>query len=664
MKKLQLVTLSIALTACSMLSGQTLRDSTYTIKESFISASRKSRLPKTGTGSIEFSAGMINDTPSLFGEPDLVKTIQLLPGVKAGTEGFSGIYVRGGGPDENLMLLDGIPLFTPGHMLGLFSVFQDEAVDKVILNKGSFPARSGGRVSGIIDVMTVDGDTERLNGSFGAGLLTDSFHLDGPLAKGRTSFSVSGRGMHTLMMEGALRAFKVPANYYFNDLHAKVTHMTGPSDGISVSFFRGRDRLRYKEDRERTVISWGDDAESARWMKRWSDGLRSEMVVGRSSYKMDVRQKASDNAVDGIHSGMEDLVAKVCFIDESVPGHEFCFGTELTRHLFTPGADGDTAHKEKFKVRGYETAVHADDVFRIGDRIFLTSGIRMVLFSSRGFTALSPEPRLSVSFRTGGHLEARVSYSRMSQFLHLLSPSMTTLPIDIWVPVTKRTGPVYSDLASACLAMNWPSGWGIDLECYWKSMKNIIEYKDGIMFVDDYGTWEDQTAVGKGRSYGLEVLVRKGSGKTTGWIGYTLSKSERRIPDGSVSGGKWFPCRYDCRNDISLVLNRKIGKHWDAGMTWTYTDGGAMTVPEKDGSMPRRGNVRLPPSHRLDLNLRRHKPKRRGSGQWNFGIYNAYNRKNPNIVIPAFDEADGGPGSVKIVSILPIIPSVSYTRVF
>ena len=621
-----------------------------------VSAFRKSKLPEAGTGNIEISGAMVKNTPVLLGEPDLLKTIQLLPGVKSGIEGLSGIFVRGGGPDENLMLLDGIPLCSSGHMLGVFSIFQDEAVDKAVLYKGDFPAMFGGRASGIIDVKTSDGAKDKMNGSIGVGSLTDKFHLEGPIASGRTTISVSGRGMHTFLMEGAVRTFKLPANYYFNDLHAKVSHRIGSNDGISVSFFRGMDKLHYKEDKELTNLSWGNKAESVRWVRNWNPGLRSEVVLGRGFYRMDIKQKADGFDPEGYRSGLEDLVAKAGFTIESVLGHEFSLGTDLTRHVFTSS--------DRFTVRGYETAVYAEDRFSLGEYIYIAAGLRTAVFKSGDYSAISPEPRLSTAFKPSGSTEAKVSYSRMSQYIHLLSPSMTTLPIDIWVPVTERTRPVFSDLVSAGLGTDLSPGWRINLEGYWKSMKNIIDYKDGVMFVDEFRTWEDQTVVGEGRSFGMELLIRKSTGKTTGWIGYTLSKSERRFPDGSISGGEWFPCRYDCRNDVSLVLNRRIGEKWNAGLTWTYTDGGALTVPDKDGNMPRRGNVRLPPSHRLDLGFRRHKVVKHGEAIWNFGIYNAYNRKNPNIVFHVSDEESDGPGSLKIVSILPIIPSVSYTRVF
>ena len=664
MKKLLLMSFIFALASCFIMAGQTRRDSTLTIKESLVTAIRKTKLPEAGNGEIEIPRTMVKNTPALLGEPDLVKTIQLLPGVKSGTEGLSGIYVRGGGPDENLLLLDGIPLCSSGHMLGVFSVFQDEAVDRAILHKGDFPARFGGRVSGIIDICTSDGDPDRINGRIGIGTLTDKFHLEGPVVKGRTAFSVSGRGMHTLLMDGAVLAFKLPANYYFDDLHAKVSHRIGPDHGISVSFFRGLDKLRYREDKERTDLGWGNNAESIRWTRNRDRGLSSDVILGRGSYRMGIKQKTDGFKPEGYRSGLEDLVAKAGFKTVSVPGNELSFGADMTRHVFSPGTDNGSMAGKSLIVKGFESAAYAEDRFGIGENLSFKAGLRAAIFSSGSHTTFSPEPRLSVTFNGSEPLKATVSYSRMSQYIHLLSPSLTTLPIDIWVPVTKKTGPEFSDLISAGIAMNPAPGWRINLEGYWKSMDNIIEYKDGIMFVDDFSTWEEQTATGKGRSYGLELLICKSSGKTTGWIGYTLSKSERRFPDGSVSSGEWFPCRYDCRNDVALVLNRRIGENWNAGLTWTYTDGGAMTVPDKDGNMPHRGNVRLPPSHRLDLGFRHHKARKHGEGIWNFGIYNAYNRKNPNIVFYVSDEENDGPGSLKIVSILPIIPSASYTRVF
>ena len=375
MKKLHLISSIFALGSCCVLAGQTRRDSTWTIKESTVTAYRKSTLPEAGTGNIEITGALVKTTPALLGEPDLLKTIQLLPGVKAGTEGLSGIYIRGGGPDENLMLLDGIPLCGSGHMLGVFSVFQNEAVDKATLHKGCFPARFGGRASGIMDVRTVDGNTDNINGTLGAGLLTDNFHLDGPIVKGRTSFSVSGRGMHTLMMEGAVRAFKLPANYYFHDLHAKISHRIGENDGISVSVFRGMDRLHYMEDRERTTLNWGNKAGSLRWTKSWNRGLKSDVIVGRSSYKMDIDQKAEGYDPEGYRSGLEDLFAKAGFKVRSLPGHELSFGSDMTRHVFAPGTDGSPAARKRSVVRGWETAVYAEDIFNAGESVSVAAGI-------------------------------------------------------------------------------------------------------------------------------------------------------------------------------------------------------------------------------------------------------------------------------------------------
>ena len=276
MKNLRPIAAALTLAATLNASAQSRKDTTLVIKESIVSEMKSPKTPKAGTGVIEIPEAMVRSTPALLGEPDLMKTLQLLPGVQSGMEGFSGIYVRGGSPDENLILLDGIPLMSPGHMLGLFSVFQDEAVEKATLYKGSFPARYGGRASGVIDVRSSGGNPQRVRGSLGAGLLSDKFHLEGPVLNGRTTFSLSGRGMHTFLADGLLKAVRFPANYYFHDLNAKVTHRIGNRDLVSCGYFRGKDHLYYKEDGDRTDIAWGNEAGYMKWRRQTSSGLECE----------------------------------------------------------------------------------------------------------------------------------------------------------------------------------------------------------------------------------------------------------------------------------------------------------------------------------------------------------------------------------------------------
>ena len=571
------------------------------------------------------------------------------------------MYVRGGGPDENLILLDGIQMYGNGHLLGLFSAFPNDAVDEITLHKGSFAARYGGRVSGILDIRSNDGDLYEYHGNIGTGIINDHFHLEGPLIKDKASFSITGRGMHTLLMEGLLQAFKVPANYYFYDLDAKATIRPDSRNRLSFNCFQGKDHLRYQEEQGSSDITWGNALGSIAWDCQWNGNLYSRMTAAFTGYTMDFGYKPKEAARTSNGSGIKDLTAKADFIFSDGKGNPLRFGAEAIRHSFIP--DDGEQHKNRH-VRGWEFSTYVERLTNLGGCLDLETGLRLSAFISPKGRFFKPEPRISVSVDPGNRFGAKVSYSRMVQYLHLLSPSITTLPVDIWVPVSKGVGPVISDQYSIGTGFGWKGGWEVSLEGYLKRMKGVIEYKDGIMFIDDFTIWENDVSSGIGRAAGVEFLLRKKAGRTTGWLGYTLSKSERRFPDGSIGQGKWFPARYDRRHDISMVLNHRTGRRWDLGAVWAYSTGGTLTVPDAAGEMTLRNNYRLPPSHRLDLSASRHKKKRHGEGILNLGIYNAYNRKNPNLVFHVSGDEEDGPGYLKKVSILPIIPSAGYTRVF
>lgn len=693
------------------------------LKEAVVSAQRESGIMATKMSAIEIPMNMIKNTPVLFGEADVLKTIQLMPGVQSGAEGFSGIYVRGGGPDENLLLLDGISLYNAEHMLGLFSIFQPEAVKKVTLYKGSFPARYGGRTSSIIDVRTNDGNLHETHGTVGVGVLCDKFHLEGPIAKGRTAYSISARGMHTFLFDGILRAAKVPANYYFFDMNGKLTHRFSDRDRLFLNAYYGRDIFHFMDEDEyeiaggsneyrkyddKTHIRWGNLLTSVRWNHVFNGRLFSNATVAFTDYRMRMGYTTSEKSQDTKYfykykfdygSGIRDLTAKIDFDYTPAPRHIIKFGGEYVNHAYIPETyttvekENDkgqmvtdttyTNKKEKNRL-GHEMSFYIEDDFTVGGWLTLNPGVHLAMFLTSGRTYWSPEPRMSVKVDFGKGVSVKAAYSRMAQYVHLLSSAQITLPIDLWVPITRNIKPVTADQYSLGLYYNGLPGWEFSVEGYWKDMHNVLEYKDGVSFMASSQSWEDNVVMGDGRAYGVEVFIQKTIGKTTGWLGYTLAKSDRVFSNGLINNGERYPYRYDRRHNISLVVNQQLGKKWDLSAVWTFATGGTTTIPEResivmlpDGTFtqidyaPHRNNYRLPPSHRLNIGVNYHKRLRRGESIWNFGVYNAYNRLNPNFVYYKADTKGDSESSLytrkaklKSVTILPIIPSFSYTYNF
>jgi len=688
------------------------------IQEATVTSKKESGISSTKMSAIEIPTSTIRNTPLLFGEADVLKTIQLMPGVQSGTEGFSGIHVRGGGPDENLLLLDGISIYNAEHMLGLFSIFPTESIKKVTLYKGSFPARYGGRTSSIIDVRTNDGNLNETHGCIGVGVLCDKIHLEGPIFKGKTSYSFSLRGMHTFMMDGLMRAFKVPANYCFYDLDAKVTHKFSDSDRIFVNVYNGRDIFHFDEDYESTGeehwayqdkigIRWGNTLTAARWNHVFSGKLFCNTTVAYTGYKMKMEMDYIDKyKIDGgikkyryafdYGSGMKDVTVKTDFDWTPSSTHTVRFGAEYVRHNYIPDTfafvesesengktQTDTVFRNSSPVKnGDEASLFIEDDFTLG-RFSLNPGIHFAVFRTSGKTYWAPEPRMNAKVDLGKEISLKAGYSRMSQYVHLLSSSQISLPIDLWVPITNNIKPVTSDQYSLGICYGGMTGWEFSLEGYWKSMHNILEYKDGVSFLANSTDWEKNVAMGDGRAYGAELFIQKTMGKTTGWLGYTLSWSDRIFRDGSINNGERYPYRYDRRHSISLVLNHKFTDKIDMGATWTFATGGTTTVPEREAVFqdpngdfiqidyyPHRNNYRLPPSHRLNLGVNFHKDLKHGESIWSVGVYNAYNRMNPNFVFYSanYDYDDGNiykrKEKLKSVTILPIIPSVSYTWKF
>lgn len=702
------------------------------LQEAVVTAQAETGIESTKMSALEVPLSFIKNAPALFGEADVLKSLQYLPGVQGGTEGFSGLYVRGGGPDENLLLLDGIPVYNAEHMLGIFSIFQTEAVKKVTLYKGAFPARYGGRVSSIIDVRTKDGNMYETHGNFGVSMISDKLHVEGPIWKGRTSYSLSARGMHTILIYPFLKLAGLDANYYFYDVDAKFTHRFSDRDRLYLNLYSGADNLHYKNkdefsdiadgktvDTQKLGIKWGNTVAALRWNHVLSGKLFSNTTAAFSRYNMKMNSafrsdEIMDNGESGSYksryafdynSGMSDVVVKTDFDWSPVSSHRIKFGAEYTFHTFVPETmtsmaqeieDGnvqvDTTYNMKSNNRqtGHEAGLYIEDDMDFGSRFVLNPGLRVSLFNTQGKNYFSVEPRISARWKVTGDWSVKAAWSRMSQFIHLLSSSQISLPVDLWVPITKNIRPETSDQYSLGVYYTGIPGWEFSLESYYKDIRNALEYKEGVAFMFDSEGWENKVETGSGRAMGLELFIEKTTGRTTGWLGYTLAKSDRVFP--TINRGQRFPYKYDRRHTVNLVVNHRFSDRYDLSATWTYATGGTTTLPERRIVMTTpngfplkyadlvssRNNFRLPASHTLNLGFNIHNKHRRGEGIWNISVYNVYNRKNPMLILKDYrtvmrkvDDGNGGhewkevmEPCLKKVTLLPFFPSIGYTRTF
>lgn len=691
------------------------------LSEAVVTAQQESGISATKMSAIEVPLQIVKSAPALFGESDVIKTIQLLPGVQGGLEGFSGIYVRGGGPDENLLLLDGIPVYNAEHMLGIFSMFQPEAIKKMTLIKGAFPARYGGRISSIVDVRTNDGNLYETSGNIGISMLADKFHLEGPLWKGKTSYSISARGMHTAFLKPVLKALNFDGNYYFYDLDAKLTHRVNERNRLYLNVYNGMDNFHYKHAEKQQYtqpnspvqstnnasmgMRWGNTVAALRWNHVLSGQLFSNTTLAYNRYRfvtvtdLLMEERQGNTVTDknyysfDYRSGMRDWVLKTDLDYFPSPRHKLRFGGSYTLHRFIPETSSmarqiidpatqvDTSWRSSSLVQiGHEFGLYAEDEIQLSDALSLNPGIHASLFNTQGKSYWALEPRMSAQWAFAQGWSTKAAYSRMSQYVHLLSSSQMSLPIDLWVPITRNIAPEVSNQYSLGLYYGGVQGWEFSLEAYYKDMDNVVEYKDGVSFFLNSVGWENKVETGRGRAIGIELFVEKTMGKTTGWLGYTLSKSDRIFP--TINAGKSFPFRYDRRHNINLVVNHRFSKKFDMSATWTYASGGVTTLGERTVAMispagevyeaehfPSRNNFRLPASHTLNLGFNLHKPHLRGESVWNLSVYNAYNHMNPNFVVKdteSFFRGDEYVMRAKLVklTILPIFPSIGYTRSF
>jgi len=672
----------------------------------------------TQMSSLKLDPGIVADVPVLLGEKDVLKILQLLPGISGGTEGSSGFFVRGGTPDQNLIILDDAVVYNSNHLFGFFSVFNGDAIKSVNAFKGGFPARFGGRLSSVIKIDMKDGNKEKLTGKANIGLISTSLLLEGPLKKDKTSFVLSGRRTYADALAQPFLDRDSKGGYFFADLNFKVHHIFDDNNKLYWSNYYGEDRFhsdnRFGDgDRDRARIGWGNITSSLRWNHRFSNKFFSNTALIFSNYQFRASLEERFDGGENIFktsSGINDYTLKSDFNYYPNPNHAIRFGLSGTFHNFTPQRlliqDSSLENQNlKQTLNSFEGAAFLEDDWSLGEKFRIAGGARFSYFQQNETTYNFLEPRLGLSWNIKPNLALKASYANTNQFVHLLSSSGIGLPTDLWVSSTDNVRPQRADQFALGLAKDFQGGhYSFSLEGYYKEMNDIIAYREGASFLalDDIQSgreidWEDNITAGKGWAYGAELLLRKKKGPFTGWLGYTLAWSQRQFDD--LNLGRRFNARYDRRHDISLVGIYKPSKKVTYSANWVYSTGINFTLPnistlplasdlpisnslnpfafEFLGSSTReftnqRNNFRGEANHRFDIGIQFHKFKRKHQRTWGFSLYNAYARKNPFFygLDESFRDNDGDgirdtvDKELTRFSLFVLIPSINYTIKF
>ncbi|GAB3820465.1 TonB-dependent receptor [Pontibacter rugosus] len=657
--------------------------------------------------------------PRLMGEADAIKAIQLMPGVQAGREGSSDLIVRGGSPDQNLILLDGVPVYNVSHLLGMFSVFNPDAIKTVDVIKGGFPAPYGGRLSSVVDVQLKEGNNQHFGGEGAIGLISSKLLLEGPLKSDKTSFLLAARRTYLDILSAAAAAMsgETISKYNFYDINAKLNHTFSAKDRVYLSLYGGQDRFTDKQEFEGASqnetqlfkLRWGNGTGALRWNHVFGTKLFSNVTLIHSRYsfsqgsELSINQEnISTNRQVAYQSSIRDWGAKADFDFIASNKHSFRFGGSYTYHQFNPESvtlqtDTLTLNSSSFsRILAYEFYTYAEDRMQISTRLQASLGLHFSGFAVNDAFYTSLQPRLALGYTTATGVSIRASYATMAQYLHLLSNTSTGTPTDIWVPATDKVKPQRSWQSTLGAAVVVNQQLELTSDVYYKEMKDVAEFKNGADFISDFfrsgpetnfanfvaPPYQNRITSGRGWSYGTEWMLRKRQGKTTGWVGYTLAWSWRQLD--SINFGQKYPYTYDSRHSISVVANHQFSEKLSIGGSWVYRTGFVTTLPSANykaynepvydpyGSHPsveivdyigERNNYRMPAYHRLDLSLTHTKKKKWGERTWNISVYNAYNRKNPYFLqLSQLNSSSSGNADRRLyqVSLFPILPSFSY----
>ncbi len=687
-----------------------------TTKEVVITGDRPDEnLQNTEMGTFDIPVEKIKSIPVLFGEVDVLKTITLTPGVQSGGEGNSAFYVRGGGPDQNLVLLDEAVVYNASHLFGFFSVFNADALQHIELTKSGMPANYGGRLASVLDISMKDGNMKKYQVDGGLGLISSRLTVQGPLKKDTSSFIISGRRTYAdLVMRPFIRKtsdFK-HTGYYFYDLNAKINYKISDKDRIFASAYFGRDlfNMDIEDDDLKMKMYWGNATITARWNHLFSQKLFSNASFIFSDYRFEFGT-TMDMYDISLLSGVNDYNGRLDFTYLPASSHVLKFGADYIFHVFTPNnasarsGEVDLIVGDAVKLYSHEASVYVNDEFSIGKKLKFNVGLRGSFFAHVGpfdryikdsITSqvidtikygngelVKPywhlEPRASMRYTLNSKSSLKASFTQNYQYIHLASPTTVSMPTDIWFPSTEIVKPQFGTQYSLGYYRNFDDNMiEGSVEVYYKQMKNQIEYAEGALIEDNINNNTDNNFVfGTGTAYGIEFFVNKKFGTTTGWIGYTLARSTRQFDD--INNGEMFPAKYDRRHDISVVVTHQLTEKLTISGVWVYATGNCATMPVSryiiGGNVvseygPRNG-FRMPAYHRADLSLtwypKSKKKTRKIEESWNFSIYNLYNRKNPYFIY--FDvEGDILAGSASVtakqVSIFSILPSITWNFKF
>lgn len=642
--------------------------------------------------------------PALLGESDIIKTIQLKPGIPSGSEGSTGIYVRGGGTDQNLIVLDEAVVYNANHLFGFFSTFNTDAVKDLKLYKGGFPAQYGGRLSSVIDIRMKEGNNKKFSGTGGIGLISSRLTLEGPIGGEHTSFIVSGRRTYAdLITRGINKAnegkenFTPIPDYYFYDLNTKINHAFSDRDRLYLSGYFGRDVFAFDGEFFDFNFDWGNATGTARWNHVYSPRLFSNLTFTISDYQYNISNKVTGFSFD-IGSEIRDINLKLDFYHTPDSKHTLRYGAAATFHRFDVGRlkagsdDGEVSFSAGQRYYGTELAAYLADEWVVSPALTVQGGLRLSAFVNDSTTYAGLEPRLAAKYSLSKRMSLKASYARMRQYLHLVSSSGIALPTDVWYPSTRNVKPQISDQVAAGFSMLVADGWLLTNEYYYKWLYNQVDFIDGAqLFANE--RLEEEFAFGDGYAYGMELGIEKKEGRLTGWIGYTLAfvrKGNFRGIKRDIMDGRYFAPRYDRRHDLSVVAMYELSRRLTLTATAVYGSGDLAWLPtgrfvfqdvygeQFEPVVPYfgdRNNFRLPYFFRLDAGLVIKFFPKWGESDLTINVFNATDRRNAFFIYlePVFNEATTPDGDLirvperiaaKQVSLFPILPAITWNFKF